>query len=171
MPLLLDGMSWTRDNGKVEPLKRSRAWLLAFLGTRTARDVSTILTFNGLPNWGDVPVLVCGRTTWPHGDPTIQASTPRCQILASLSRSDRLAKSLDRRRPSAEAWKRASEVPVTVKRLQGALCRITEARAAPEPGSGTLCLDACTCWFTLHPLRSTCASYGEPRAGPEIYLA
>ena len=95
----------------------------------------------------------------PHGLTAIPQFKPRrrgVRLLASLSRSDRLAKSLDRRRPSAEAWKRASEVPVTVKRLQGALCRITEARAAPEPGSGTLCLDA---------------SYGEPRAGPGIYLA
>ncbi|KAJ4988605.1 hypothetical protein SVAN01_05896 [Stagonosporopsis vannaccii] len=44
---------------------------------------------------------------------------------------------------------------ITIALLSGPRCQITEARQAPEPACGTLCLVECERWSLLRPFRST----------------
>ena len=39
-----------------------------------------VTLFLHMPNWGDMPVWLCGGTTSLAEDPTIHASTPWCQV-------------------------------------------------------------------------------------------
>lgn len=92
-----------------------------------------------MPNWGDMPVWLCGWTTSLAEDPTIHASTQWCQFCVFVTFCQRHHLRII---AGLEGWKRAA-APLVIERLKGPLCRITEARPSSEAASGTLCLVEC----------------------------
>jgi hypothetical protein len=80
---------------------------------------------------------LCGGTTSLAEDPTIQVSTPPCQVGVFVT----LCRTSDITCASLLVWEACSRS--AVERLKGPLCRITEARPSPEAASGTLCLVEC----------------------------